>query len=666
MAAAAAALLGASAAQAADPAAQTGVLTYDAAFFADSRPSTAYDMVKRVPGFTINDGATARGFAGTAGNVLIDGQRPTSKSDSLDSILQRIPATGVDHLELIRGGAPGIDMQGQTVIVNVIRKSTDSTTIVATAEDLVFLDGHMVPNGSLEFTQHSGASTYEGSASVLQNYDDSVGHGFHNVYDGAGNLVTHDTTIAHGLGLGVALKGAATVPLFGGEFKANLTLKVSPFVDSLSYTHPGFYELFSDTSRSNTCELGLHWKGTIGKTELETLFLQRVGHENDVSDADDTVTLQHFTSLYNTGETITRATARYLPIPALTLETGAEYAFNFLDGKTAFAINGVDQPLPSADARVEEKRSEIFGQGTWKIDGQWLLEAGARVEFSTIGETGTSNQTRSFFYPKPRVVLTWSPSADTQVRLRYEKIVGQLDFGNYIATANLSSTGITAGNKDLKPDQHSQYEISFEQHFWDKGAFIATFMHEEIEDVVDLVPVTDNLGNVFDAPGNIGSGRNNEISIALTVPFDKLGIENGLLTATGIWDMSSVRDPVTGDNRVISGQRPNNINIKFTDDINSLQSTVGVFYYNAWDEYYYRLEQVRHRFIPPPYFGVFWDWKPTPEWSLHVESDNITGFVYHDKRFNYAGPRNIAPLDNIDEYIGQSIPTIDIQIRRTF
>jgi hypothetical protein len=155
----------------------SGVLVYNASYFADQRPNTAYDMIVRVPGFTFNAGATARGFAGTSGNVLVDGERPTSKSDGLDSILLRIPASDVDHIELIRGGAPGIDMQGQTVVVNVVRKKADSTKVVLTAEDLVFTDGHMIPYGSLEFTRHAGDRLYEGSVSVVNNYDDSVAMG---------------------------------------------------------------------------------------------------------------------------------------------------------------------------------------------------------------------------------------------------------------------------------------------------------------------------------------------------------------------------------------------------------------------------------------------------------------------------------------------------------
>src|SRR5580698_8393120 len=146
------------------------VLNYPASYFADARPNTAYDMITRLPGFNFDDGNSLRGFAGTAGNVLIDGQRPTSKTDDLQSILVRIPAADVERIDLIRGGAPGIDMQGQTVVANVIRKKGDSTQIVADVEDNFWPDGHTAPNASLQFTRHAGDSTFEGSLTRYGNF----------------------------------------------------------------------------------------------------------------------------------------------------------------------------------------------------------------------------------------------------------------------------------------------------------------------------------------------------------------------------------------------------------------------------------------------------------------------------------------------------------------
>ena len=89
------------------------VTAYAASFFANAQPYSAFDMLTLLPGYTFSEAdADIRGFVGAAGNVLIDGNRPASKHESLETILRRIPANAVSRVELIRPGAPGIDMQG--------------------------------------------------------------------------------------------------------------------------------------------------------------------------------------------------------------------------------------------------------------------------------------------------------------------------------------------------------------------------------------------------------------------------------------------------------------------------------------------------------------------------------------------------------------------------
>ncbi len=102
--------------------AQSGVISYPASYFTALQSQNAGEMLSRLPGFTLDSGNSSRGFEGSAGNVLIDGQRPASKTDSLDEILKRMPIGVVERIDLIRGGAPGIDMQGKTVLANVIAR----------------------------------------------------------------------------------------------------------------------------------------------------------------------------------------------------------------------------------------------------------------------------------------------------------------------------------------------------------------------------------------------------------------------------------------------------------------------------------------------------------------------------------------------------------------
>ena len=91
--------------------------------FAHPRRKTRWRWSNACPASPWTRARAVRGFGGAAGNVLIDGERPATKDDSLDQILNRIPASAVARIEVIRGGAPGIDMQGKTVIANVVRRS---------------------------------------------------------------------------------------------------------------------------------------------------------------------------------------------------------------------------------------------------------------------------------------------------------------------------------------------------------------------------------------------------------------------------------------------------------------------------------------------------------------------------------------------------------------
>ena len=154
---------GAASAQTAPPpaapqaeAAQQGVLIFTPDFFADQRPNTALDMVNRVPGFSVQDGDGSRGFAGAVGNILINGSRPASKNDTGSSVLSRTLVPQVERIELIRGGAPGIDMQGYSVVANVITRSQASTEQILTGNMAFFEGGTDRGFGQYQFTRRDG------------------------------------------------------------------------------------------------------------------------------------------------------------------------------------------------------------------------------------------------------------------------------------------------------------------------------------------------------------------------------------------------------------------------------------------------------------------------------------------------------------------------------
>ena len=100
-----------------------GPRVYTPADFTQFAPRNALDMLNRVPGFTIKQEDSDRGLGEATGNVVINGQRISGKSNDVVTELSRIPAANVERIEVVDGAAlkiPGLSGQ----VANVIVRST--------------------------------------------------------------------------------------------------------------------------------------------------------------------------------------------------------------------------------------------------------------------------------------------------------------------------------------------------------------------------------------------------------------------------------------------------------------------------------------------------------------------------------------------------------------
>jgi outer membrane cobalamin receptor len=78
----------------------SGTRTFTPADFARFAPRTALDMLQRVPGFSIQQAVQERGLGQATGNVLLNGQRISNKSDDVVTQLSRVPAGNVVRIEI--------------------------------------------------------------------------------------------------------------------------------------------------------------------------------------------------------------------------------------------------------------------------------------------------------------------------------------------------------------------------------------------------------------------------------------------------------------------------------------------------------------------------------------------------------------------------------------
>jgi hypothetical protein len=627
---------------------QQGVVSYPASFFADQNANNANDMLGRIPGFSLDTGSSVRGFEGAAGNVLIDGLRPASKSDDVGTILTRIPVSRVERIDIVRGGAPGIDMQGKSIIANVIlKKGAGWRGLLAESNEWLADGRFFLNNFRAEASGSFGPRSWELAGRIGSGPDDAVAKGRSLLTPADGSPAQAALLSTHGLDLSGSVTGAFETPLAGGRLRVNGRFAqekfkepetdqiLTPAPDTQSF---GFVQQTTDT------EAGGRYSHAFGAaTDLELVALRTTRHQ----DVDSSSLVQGSTTdFFNravSSERILRGVVKQRFGDRLSMQAGAENALNKLDSRTRLTEDGAATPLPAANVQVQENRTEAFVKATWRPLDALTLDAALRYEFSDISSQGDVLLSKSLQFAKPRLTLSWQARRATQLRLRFEREVGQLNFGDFVASSNLTGVGITAGNPDLNPQQAWTSEAAIEEQVWAGATVTITARHQRLSDVVDRGPVFAADGTVFDTPTNIGSGTEDDLILDYTLPFDRWGWTGGLLRGELVRRWSAVTDPTTGETRRISGQHPDDWNLSFSQDLPAQHVFFGIDLFGGFRRDYYRfnlIETVKLQTYVRPYL----EWKPSPAWSLRWEAPLATApdVRYRDTLQFFPGPRSLG------------------------
>jgi hypothetical protein len=646
-----------------------GVTSYGPEFFAAYRPANAQEMVNRLPGFTLDTGSGVRGYEGAAGNVLVDGQRPATKTDTLDQLLYRIPASSIDHIDVIRGGAPGIDMQGKTVIANVVRKAGGAFHGLLAAQSTSLADGREYWAARAEGSGKLGRGTWEGGLLIGEGQDGGLGDGPTSTVDAGHKLLSAGHIHAQGEGATFIVNLASDQPLWDGRLRVNARVSTGPYDsdETDSFTAPTVQTTHEhqDDNVVQT-EFGARYTHSLGgRMSLEAVLLRQDKTEKYADRFEAPGDAQLFHQDTTTAESIARAVLKFQQTPKLSWELGGEGADNTFENRIAFSDNGAAIALPASNVDVEEKRGEAFGKVVWQATRTLTVEGGVREEGSNIASTGDVIQEKTLYYTKPRALVTWSPDEDTQLRFRLERSVGQLDFTAFVASTSFSAGQVTVGNPKLVPEQDLISEAALERRFWGRGSVVITLRHTEISQAVDRAPIFQADGGAFDAPANIGDGTKDEASINLTVPLDKLGIKGGRFLANSTWRKSQVTDPTTRAAREISGLHPVDWDLHFTQDLPVRRMTWGVDLYGQNRERYYRFNVIETRKYGSQ-LDPFLEWKPRPDIQWRLEVDNAVGRSFKRSDDQYGGPRNLSALASIQDRSQSPARVVSLRLRKLF
>lgn len=629
--------------------AQEGVSAYPAAFFQENQPATALDMVHLLPGFRLQSGDSGiRGFSGTVGNVLIDGQLPTSKEESSEQVLGRISASAVERIELIRGAA---EMYGHAVLANVVRTKSVSMRGRAEVEGAVNTTGSTAPRLALNITRQGTDSVLDISASYGRSILNNYGFGTRNRYAPDGTLLRRADYEFPTLNNNADLSLSYRQPLWGGDLSLGGVVKAqreyTPVAERISFpvvaNNSGL-----ESDRSRNAEARLEYARPLGLWgQLQFFAVHRQEEQDEISQTTSITGTDRARSKFDGREDVARL-AWQMQADALKLEAGMEGTINVLDSRSTFTVNGAPVILPAANIRVEEDRAEFFGVGTWRFNPVLVSELGGRYETSTLKQSGDSTLTKDLSFFKPRWLTTWNPADGHELRFLLEREVGQLNFRNFAATTSLNTNIVNAGNKNLEPARSWIWSLTWERHFWGRASLLLEARQEHISHVVDHIPVFAGPA-VFDAIGNIGSGRRDILEGNLILPLDEVGLTGVTVKGSGKLLNSRVRDPATGVIRPISGDQRFGTNWEVTYDIpeDGLRFGLNTHDHDREPEVDYRIDQISGEYHQLK-VGGFVEYKPSPAWTVRFYGNDLSPSSYFRTREIYNGLRGTVPLSQIE------------------
>lgn len=553
------------------------ITVYPAADFASFNPQSALDIVLRTPGFVLADGEELRGFGAAGGNVLIDGARPSSKSGGIADALRRIPADQVARIELIRN-ANTSEAQGQTLVLNVVRlRGGASGTGFAEVERNP--RGVLYPRAELTYSRSIGG--WETSLKANAFWEEFPFETVRTNRDASGARTSTFVTVLPSTLTEAFLSADASRSIAGGRLNITGRLGRSEYY----FDQPSDIYLTRAPSgppdQTQMAQLdSLDWIGELGIdftrpfagwTWKSVGLLTLTDNESAQSDQRQggdgrLLSRSEVQSSARPLEVVARTTLASPTSQRLRPEVGAEVAFNRLDSALAIRVDqgsgAVAIDIPSANVTIEELRAEAFANLSWLATPTLTLEAGLAVETSEIAVSGDAERSRRFTYLKPSAAVAWRVSPRLQLRAGLRRSMGQLDFSDFAASAELVDEQSQAGNPDLGPDQTTRYSVSADYRGTGDLALTLEAFIEDRSDVLEQVRLPSG------APGlaNAGNAYYRGLKGSATLPLGRW-LSGARFTAEGEVIDSEFDDPLTGQARDLTDIFTPTLNLAFRQDI---------------------------------------------------------------------------------------------------
>ncbi len=633
----------------------SGARIFTPADFVRFAPRNALDMLNEVPGFTLRGEDGQRGLGQASANVLINGDRITNKSEGIFTQLQRIATDRVERIEIVDAASLGIaGLSGQ--VANVVTRPSDiSGRFTYRAgfrpkyAEPSFIGGEVSVSGSgetLEWTVALSNGTGRGASGGNDAF----------IFGPQGDIIEQRDIRTQYVADIPRISGSAKWTSAGGtvvnangnysrlyqNYRDNQRRDLTNDVDR--------FRMFENRDRGYSYELGGDAEFGLGPGRLKLIGLERYsryrGRSDSITSFEDGRPDEgnRFATVTANGERIGRGEFSWAMLGG-DWQLDAEAAFNRLDRSAQlFELDGAggftEIAFPNGTGGVTEDRYESILTHSRSLADNLTLQIGAGGEYSTISQTGANGLTRSFWRPKGSVNLAWQVEDGLDIAFQLQRSVGQLSFGDFLASVSLNQNQANAGNVELVPQQswEAQFDITKDLGRW--GSTELRVYGREIEDFIEFIPVAGGQ----ETRGNIDSASVYGIRSNSTFQLAPIGFNGAQLDLTIDWDWTSLTDPLTGETRKWSENRDVEIDATLRHDIPGSDWAWGVGLDYDRAQPYFRLGETGRIDEGPVYTFAFVEHKDVFGMTASLTVFNLTDGRARQDRFVYAGYRDRSPL----------------------
>ena len=644
------------------PRIENGRQIYEADQFSRFNPRTALDMVRQVPGFTIDTGdSNERGLGQADENVLINGARISGKNIDAFTVLGRISAANVVRIEIVDGATLSISgLSGQ--VLNLVTNLNETSGI----------------SGNFKWDprwRRSGNNWLAGEASIsgklgegdftLSIENDAARNGVEGpeqVTDRFGILLFERDEVARYGQDRPKLSGSYNRTSAGGSvFNANAAYELfrrreTVATDRTQIGQSDIFELYSSRENEWNAEFSTDYEFDLGGGRLKLIGLQRLEH-SPISDFfgqtffDGTTPPNgsRFDRVTDEGESILRAEYGWKTAGGSDWGISVEGAYNFLDNQGALAVldnQGIYQPVPltNANSKVTEYRGELITAYGRPLSDNVSLQTTLGGEYSKISQTGARGESRSFVRPKGSASLAWRPQPNLDISLKVERSVGQLNFFDFVQSVDVSQNNGNAGNPALVPPQSWRAELEATRKLGPWGSLTVNLYGEKFSDIVDSIPITATT----EARGNLDSATSYGVELVSSILFDPIGWTGAKLDIEGEVRKSSLRDPLTGIFRRISDDKIFTYEATLRHDIPDSDWAWGAGIEDFRYSDFLRLDQINSFRTGAPYSWVFIEHKDVLGLTVQANLGNLFGRSENFARTVYANRRD-GPIAFVED-----------------